>query len=146
MALYVLIAVQFVPETPRFLLAKGRHEEAFAFLVEYHGNGDREDPLVLYEFEEMKEAIRLEQEVKAEKWSNIIKTPGSLRRIGLAVLMTFLTGLSGCELATNMGSTLLFLGSDCRYVCLTSHDHLLLLLLSESKKSIINFPLQSHVS
>lgn len=98
MALYVLIAVQFVPETPRFLLSQGRDEEAFAFLVEYHGNGDREDPLVLFEFEEMKEAIEQEKVAKAEKWSTIVKNPSNRHRLGLAVLMIFLTNLSGCKL------------------------------------------------
>lgn len=94
MALYILIAVQFVPETPRFLLSQGRDEEAFAFLVEYHGNGDREDPLVLFEFEEMKEAIEQEKVAKAEKWSTIVKNPSNRHRLGLAVLMIFLTNVS----------------------------------------------------
>ncbi|OWZ38215.1 sugar transporter [Cryptococcus neoformans] len=98
MALYILIAVQFVPETPRFLLSQGREEEAFAFLVEYHGNGDRKDPLVLFEFEEMKEAIEQEKIAKAEKWGTILKTPSNRHRLGLAVLMIFLTNLSGSSI------------------------------------------------
>lgn len=93
MALYILIAVQFVPETPRFLLSKGRDEEAFQFLVEYHGNGNRQDELVLFEFEEMKETIRAEQAGKAEKWGTIMKNRPNRHRIGLAALMTFLTNV-----------------------------------------------------
>ncbi|KAJ4497419.1 putative hexose transport-related protein [Lentinula lateritia] len=97
-ALYILIAVQFVPETPRFLLAKGRDAEAYAFLVEYHGNGDVDDPLVRFEFKEMKEAIRTEQAAKAEKWSTILKKRSNLHRLGLAALMVFLTNLSGSSI------------------------------------------------
>ncbi|KAJ3812899.1 general substrate transporter [Lentinula lateritia] len=93
-ALYILIAVQFVPETPRFLLAKGRDAEAYAFLVEYHGNGDVDDPLVRFEFKEMKEAIRTEQAAKAEKWSTILKKRSNLHRLGLAALMVFLTNVT----------------------------------------------------
>jgi hypothetical protein len=61
--------------------------------VEYHGNGDPNDELVQFEYQEMKEAIRLEQEAKAEKWSTIIRTPGSRYRLGLAAMMTFLTNV-----------------------------------------------------
>jgi MFS transporter, SP family, sugar:H+ symporter len=96
MAAYILVAVQFAPESPRWLISKGREEEGFQFLVDYHGNGDREDPLVTFEFREMKEAIRREQEAKAETWSSILKSPSNRHRLGLAALMTFLTNLSGC--------------------------------------------------
>jgi SP family sugar:H+ symporter-like MFS transporter len=77
MAVYILVAVQFVPETPRFLMGQGRVEAAFEFLVEYHGNGDRTDKLVLFEFEEMKNAIAKEREAKAEKWSVILRSPNN---------------------------------------------------------------------
>jgi SP family sugar:H+ symporter-like MFS transporter len=93
-AVYLLIAVQFVPETPRFLLAHNRPKEALAFLVEYHGNGDPNDPLVQFEFGEMQEAIAREHEAKAEKWSVILKGRSNRKRLGLAILMTFLTNVS----------------------------------------------------
>lgn len=98
MALYILIAVQFVPETPRFLIGKGRDAEAFEFLVEYHGNGDREDPLVVFEYEEMKDAIEKERLAKAEKWSTILRGRANCHRLGLAALMTFLTQMSGASI------------------------------------------------
>lgn len=98
LAVYLLIAVQFVPETPRFLIGKGREQEAFDFLVEYHGNGNREDPLVLFEFEEMKEAIDAERIAKAEKWSVILRGKANRRRLLLAALMTHLTQMSGTSI------------------------------------------------
>jgi SP family sugar:H+ symporter-like MFS transporter len=98
MAVYILVAVQFVPETPRFLMGQGRVEEAFEFLVEYHGNGDRTDKLVLFEFEEMKNAIAKEREAKAEKWSVILRSPNNRKRLGLASLMIFMTNLSGSSI------------------------------------------------
>lgn len=41
-------------------MAQGRHEEAVAFLVKYHGNGDPNARLVRLEVEEMKEGIRID--------------------------------------------------------------------------------------
>lgn len=96
-AVALLIAIQFVPETPRFLLSKGKPEEALKFLADYHGNGDENDPLVQYEFAEMKEAIEREQVAKAQKWSVILRHRSNRHRLGLAVLMIFSVGLSGCE-------------------------------------------------
>lgn len=98
LAVYILVAVQFVPETPRFLMGKGRYEEAFAFLVEYHGNGDTKDKLVLFEYEEMKNAIGKEREAKAEKWSVILGSPNNRHRLGLATLMIFMVSLSGSSI------------------------------------------------
>ena len=94
MALYCLIAVQFCPETPRFLISKGRDADAMQFLVDYHGNGDTQDPLVLFEFSEIKEAIGLEQAAKAEQWRYILKSRSNVHRLGLAALMIFLTNVS----------------------------------------------------
>jgi len=54
----VMIGVFFIPESPRYLMANGRDEEAFAFLVKYHGNGDPNSRLVRLEIEEMREGIR----------------------------------------------------------------------------------------
>lgn len=75
-------------------MAKGREQEALQFFIDYHGNGDPTDELVLFEFAQMKETIQLEQEVRSEKWSNIIKSRGSMHRLGLAGLMSFLTAVS----------------------------------------------------
>ena len=95
-AVYILVAVQFVPETPRFMISKGKHEEALKFLVDYHGNGDPDDPLVLYEFDEIMRTLQAEKEAKAEKWSVILSKPSNRHRLGLAILMQYCIGLSGC--------------------------------------------------
>ncbi|KAL2170798.1 hypothetical protein VTG60DRAFT_4453 [Thermothelomyces hinnuleus] len=56
--LIVMVAVFFIPESPRFLMANGKDDEALAFLIKYHGNGDPDSRLVRLEYEEMKEGIR----------------------------------------------------------------------------------------
>ena len=56
----VMISVFFLPESPRFLMANGRDEEATAFLIKYHGNNDPNSRLVKLEVEEMREGIKLD--------------------------------------------------------------------------------------
>ncbi|KUI68659.1 Lactose permease [Cytospora mali] len=56
----VIVSVFFLPESPRFHMANGKEEEAIAFLVKYHGNGDPSSRLVMLEVEEMKEGIKLD--------------------------------------------------------------------------------------
>jgi hypothetical protein len=54
----VMGAVFFIPESPRWLMANGKEEEALDFLVRYHGNKDPNSRLVLLELEEMRDGIR----------------------------------------------------------------------------------------
>ena len=66
--LIVLGSVYFMPESPRHLMSKGRHDEAAAFLTKYHGNGNPNCRLVLLEIEEIKDNLRQEQIDKASAW------------------------------------------------------------------------------
>lgn len=56
--LFVIVAVWFIPESPRFQMANGRADEALDFIVKYHGNGDPNSRLVRLEIEEMREGIK----------------------------------------------------------------------------------------
>ncbi|KAI1268083.1 putative MFS lactose permease [Xylariaceae sp. FL1019] len=56
----VLFTVWIIPESPRYLIANNRIDEATDFLVKYHGNGDPNSRLVLLELEEMREQIRID--------------------------------------------------------------------------------------
>ncbi|OGM43430.1 sugar transporter [Aspergillus bombycis] len=56
----VCLGVWFVPESPRWLIAKDRHEEAQAFIVKYHANGDASHPIVALEMNEMRKNLHQE--------------------------------------------------------------------------------------
>ncbi|KIY02247.1 uncharacterized protein Z520_02385 [Fonsecaea multimorphosa CBS 102226] len=59
-SIIILCFVGFIPETPRWLLAHDRIEEAKAVLVKYHGDGDPDSVVVRVELEEMMEVIRMD--------------------------------------------------------------------------------------
>ncbi|PWY83558.1 general substrate transporter [Aspergillus heteromorphus CBS 117.55] len=53
----VLVFCPFIPESPRWLISRDKHEEALKVLAEYHGDGDRNAPIVQLEYQEMMEDI-----------------------------------------------------------------------------------------
>ncbi|KAF9895163.1 hypothetical protein FE257_000065 [Aspergillus nanangensis] len=63
-AVILLAALPFFPESPRWLAAKERYEESLDTLALLHGNGDRNDPVVQAEWDEVQEAVRIAHESK----------------------------------------------------------------------------------
>jgi MFS family permease len=57
--LIVVCCIFFVPESPRWQMANGREDQAYAFLVKYHGNGNPDSKLVTLEIAEFKEQISI---------------------------------------------------------------------------------------
>lgn len=79
----------FVKESPRWLISKGREEEALLILAKYHANDDVQDELVQFEFTEIREAIKAEREAQAGvSWSAFFKTKGNRHRL-LIIIVSF---------------------------------------------------------
>ena len=57
-------------ESPRWLIGKGKDEQALKILAKYHGGGDPNHPLVIYEYEEMRKAIAEEHDNKVG-WTHL---------------------------------------------------------------------------
>lgn len=74
----------------QWLIHHGKEDKALAILAKYHANGQVEDELIRYEYEEICYAIRHEEENKRTSFMDFFATPGNRRR--LLVLLTMATG------------------------------------------------------
>ncbi|KIJ60059.1 hypothetical protein HYDPIDRAFT_32632 [Hydnomerulius pinastri MD-312] len=91
-----VVMIWFVPESPRWLVSKGKEDRALKILAYYHANGNEQDPLVEYEFEEIKAAIAFDREVAANTgWLSLVKTPGNRKRMRIIIALAFFSQWSG---------------------------------------------------
>ncbi|KAJ0119627.1 Lactose permease [Diaporthe amygdali] len=84
-----LIFIWWLPESPRWLVAKDRQHEAALILQAYHaGITDPEaelSPLVAVELAEIREAIKMQQDANQVGWSALVSTPGNRKRTIIAI-------------------------------------------------------------
>ena len=66
------ITTYFLPESPRWLIAKDRHEEALKVLAKLHAGGDTEDLYVQAEYKEIIAKISFEKRHPAPSYLQLL--------------------------------------------------------------------------
>ena len=105
--------VFLLPESPRFLVSKDKHEAAWQVLVRYHGEGNPESEFVKAEMAEIKATIAVEMEHAKMSWMDMFRTAGMRRRVLIGSLLGLFTQLSGnVVLSYYLGDSLKLIGYD----------------------------------
>lgn len=102
-----LIFIFWVPESPRFMIAKDKHEQALHMLAKYHANGDVNNATVQFEFREIKETLRLEFEhQKNSSYMDFFRTKGNRYRLAVLLSLGIFSQWSGNAIISNYSSLL----------------------------------------
>jgi len=99
-ACVMLCFIWFVPESPRWLISRDRHEEALAILAKYHANGNADDDLVRHEFVEIKETLALEREFNKQSITVLWTTKGNRHRMFICLCAGLFSQWSGNSLVS----------------------------------------------
>lgn len=91
---YQFCLIWFCPESPRWLMAKGRTQEARDILTKYHGECDPQSELVKIECAEIQQAIAKEAENNMT-WKRFFSSRANLKRIFLCFATALFSQSSG---------------------------------------------------
>ncbi|CAG8532396.1 4293_t:CDS:10 [Cetraspora pellucida] len=88
-ALLLALGTLILPFSPRWLLDHDRDDEALVVLAKLRANGDKTDPIVTDEFNEIKENVIFEREFGAKSYLELVKIgPENIRKrviLGIAI-------------------------------------------------------------
>lgn len=98
--MFLLAALPFMPESPRWLGNKGRWEQCHQVLTAVHGKGNPEHPLVVRELAEIRELTEFEQH-HAASWPEIFNKK-NINRTHIGLFMQIWSQLTGMNVMSKL--------------------------------------------
>ncbi|KKY29831.1 putative sugar transporter [Diaporthe ampelina] len=106
-SLIQLAFIWWVPESPRYLVAKDKHDQALEILARYHANGNVNHPTVQFEYREIRETLALELDAKKQSsYADFVKTKGNRYRLAVLISLGIFSQWSGNAIISNYSSKL----------------------------------------
>ncbi|KAH7124764.1 lactose permease [Dactylonectria macrodidyma] len=91
-----MVVILFFPESPRWLIAKDRTDEALQVLAKYHGDGNVDSPIVQLQYREIIEQNNMyRSENPWWDYRELVNTRAARYRLGMVIGMSFFGQWSG---------------------------------------------------
>ncbi|RMD42580.1 hypothetical protein DV735_g2562, partial [Chaetothyriales sp. CBS 134920] len=83
-----LPAALMIPESPRFLICRGKVDEARKILTKFHAGGDQNSALVDFEIAEIERAIEVDNvSLNSSSWGDLFSTKGNRHRAFISITL-----------------------------------------------------------
>ncbi|PVI01594.1 general substrate transporter [Periconia macrospinosa] len=96
-SIWCLIILFFVPESPRWLISKGRNDEALEIIAIANCDGDTTAPIVLVQYQEIQDTLRWEKE-RELSITQTLAQPANRRRLLITTTFSIMVMLPGTNI------------------------------------------------